>query len=164
MARLDERLVTNGPRLHAPQHVGREHLRELLGDVRAAVGDEGEAVDVRVHDQAEIRPRRAHFARDAGEVLRERLGVVGEEAVRLSVEHRHVRHAEALQQAGQGDAADRVDAVHDDPEAAPGDGLAVDEAEVEDLVDVGVEEVLLRERAEGPGSRPSRPPTRRRGR
>ena len=93
------------------------------------------------------------------EVFLQGFGVVGEVAVDLLVEEL-IGDAEPVEQFGQHESADAVDAVYADAELLAGYGIGVDELEVEDglhvavveavvdgnlaqLVDVGIVEVFL---------------------
>ena len=83
-----------------------------------------------------------HGFAEAGEVLRQRLGVVGEVAVGSAVEQ-YAAHPELLQQTRHDERAHGVDGVHDHGEPCLAHGVGVDGLECEHRVDVLVGEVVV---------------------
>ena len=122
--------------------------RVLLDEGFAVLADEGETVHVRVDADAEVRLLADDGLAELDEVLRERLGIVGEFARGLAVEA-DAFHAEALEEAGHDDAANGIDRVDDHLEVRSLDGGDVNGLQRQDGVEVLVREVFLLDVAEG---------------
>ena len=123
--------------------VGHCHEGVLFAEHGPVLVDEGESVHIRIYGDAEVAAVLDDRAGQGGQVLRARLGVVGEPAVGFAIEFDDLVHAEGLEERRDGDATGAVDGVHRDLEAGLGNGLAVDEVEVEDGLDVGVNPAVV---------------------
>ena len=126
------------------QHiVGHADQRVFLAEHLAGLADQCQAVDVGVDDDAQVAVVLAHAVADLREVLRDGFGVMGEMARGLAVELHDVLHAEAAQQARDGEAASRVHGVDGNLEASLLDGFDIHQLQTEHTLDMAVNPVLL---------------------
>ena len=148
-AEVGNRIARRHARLFRPleQIVGHGHEGVFFDERLAVLADECEAVHVRVDADAQVGLLADDRLAQLDEVLRQRLGVVGEVARGLAVEG-DAFHAEALQQARHDDAAHGVDGVEHHLEAGLADRFRVHGLQGQDGVDVLVGEVMLLDAAQ----------------
>ena len=134
-----------GARADRKHGVGHGDQRIFLSERHAVLADEGQTVDVGIDGDAQVGLLAYHGFAQADEIGRQRLRIVGEMAVRLTVE-RDAGHAEGLEEGGHTDAAYGVDGIEHHLEAGSPDGRYVDEGIIEHGIDVRLREILLRQR------------------
>ena len=120
------------------------HQRVLLDEHRAVLRDERQTVDVGVDDDAQVGFLAHDDLRNLRQVLRQRLGVVGEFARGFAVQL-HDLAAQLAQQLRHHDAAHRVHGVDDDLETALAHGGNVHQRQIQYLTDVYLVEILARQ-------------------
>ncbi len=119
--------VRNGVARCVRKHVvGHADERVFLTKHLAIFTDESESVNIGINHDSEVKTTFFNLVHDATEVLLQRLGIVGEVAVGLAVEELRL-HAECLQQVGQDDAANGVDAIYHHAETSLSDGFGIDQ-------------------------------------
>lgn len=128
--------------------VGDAYDGVLLAKHGAIFADEGETVDIGVDNDAEVGLLLDDEGRDVGEVLWQRLGIVGEIAVWLKIETVDGLDPEAFEELWENDAADGIDGIEGDSQPCLAHGIGIDEFEGEDLVDMVIGVVLDGERAD----------------
>ena len=126
--------------------VGHSHQRVLLDEHRAVLADQCQPVDIGIHDDPQVGLLAADHPGYFGQVLRQRLGVVGEFARGVAVQL-HDLAPQSSQQFGHHDAAHRIHGVHNDLVAARTDGLGIDQRERQHLRDVPFVERFARKDA-----------------
>ncbi len=119
--------------------VGDGHQCVFLTEHAAVLANQGEAVHVGVHGDAQVALVLDHSSGQGGEVLGPGLRIVREPAVRLAIEFNDLFNAEGPEQGRNSDAARAVNRVDGHLESRLGNGLAVDQLEVEDGLDVSVD-------------------------
>ena len=104
--------------------------------------DEDEAVHIGVHGNPEVGLLGPHARGETGEVLRYRLGSMGEHPRDVAVDGDDIA-PQAFEQPGDDQPSGRVHAIQNDPETAAADRPGVHEIEIQDGVDVALEPFLF---------------------
>ena len=157
--RTRRREIANGSARGVGEYiVGHGDEGILLTKHLAVFLNECQTVDIGVDDNTHIVATLLQFVHDTTKVLLQWLRVVSEVAVGLSIEELRL-YAQGLQQLGQDDTADAVDAVDDNTKASLTNSLSIDEFEcqhtfnvaavhgvifaiVAHVVDIGINEVF----------------------
>ena len=134
--RTRRREVANGSARGVGEHiVGNGDEGVLLTEHLTVFLNECQTVDIGVNDDTHIIATLLQFVHDTTKVLLQRLGVMSEVAIGLSIEELRL-YAKGLQQLGQDDTTDAVDAVDDNTEACLANSLSIDEFECQHAFDV----------------------------
>ena len=157
--RTRRREVANGSARGVGKHiVGHGDEGVLLTEHLTVFLNECQTVDIGVDDDTHIIATLLQFIHDTSEILLQRLRVMSKVAIGLSIEELRL-YTQCLQQLGQDDTTDAVDAVDDNTEASLANSLSIDKFEcqhtfnvaavhgvifaiVAHVVDIGIEEVF----------------------
>ena len=108
------------------QHIiGHRDKRILLAKHLTVFTNEGQTVNIGVHNDAKIVATLADFGHNSAQILLQRLRIMGKIACGFTVQE-GIFHAQSLQQLGQNDASDRVNRINSHLEMRFLDGLYID--------------------------------------
>ena len=134
--RTRRREIANGSARGVGEHiVGHGDEGVLLTEHLTVFLNECQTVDIGVNDDTHIIATLLQFVHDTTKVLLQWLRVVSEVAVGLSIEELRL-YAQCLQQLGQDDTTDAVDAVDDNTKACLTNSLSIDKFECQHAFDV----------------------------
>ena len=122
--------------------VSHRHQRVFLAIHLAVLLDEGQTVYIRVYDDAEVIATTSNLAHDAAEVALQRLRIMCEIAVSLTIEEL-IFHSECIEQMRQDNATDRVDRVDAHLEVSLLDSIHIHEVESQHAVDMTLVEAVV---------------------